>query len=128
MTMTCADYTDEEIARVVHEANRAIQDIDGDESPSPPWACEDPAVRALTIQGVRLARAGHTPEELHDAWCDGKRAQGWTYGDTKDRTLKTHPCLVPYRLLPRRQQAKDRVLRAITLALAAQARQMRAVS
>lgn len=121
-------YTDEEVARVVHEANRAIQDIDGDECPSPPWASEDPAVRALTIRGVRLARGGLPPEALHDAWCDGKRAQGWVYGETKDRTLKTHPCMVPYAQLPQRQQAKDRILRAITVALTAQAQRMRAVS
>lgn len=121
-------YTDEEIARVVHEANRALQAVDGDECPSPPWASEDPAVQALTVHGVALARAGASPEELHEAWCDGKRAQGWTYGEVKDRTARTHPCLVPYRELPERQQAKDRLLRAIAAALTAQAQRMRAVS
>lgn len=30
-------YTDEDVARVVHEANRALQEIHGDECPSPPW-------------------------------------------------------------------------------------------
>lgn len=121
-------YTDEEVARVVHEANRALQDIDGDECPSPPWASEDPAVRALTVRGVALARAGLPAEALHDAWCDGKRAQGWVYGPIKDRLARTHPCLLPYCLLPERQQAKDRLLRAIAGALTAQARRIRAVS
>lgn len=111
-------YADEEVARVVHEANRALQDIDGDECPSPPWASEDPAVRALTVRGVALARAGRSPEELHEAWCDGKRADHWVYGEVKSSAAKTHPCLVPYRELPENQQAKDRLLHAIVTALA----------
>lgn len=115
MTMTATG--EEEIARVAHEANRGVQDMDGDECPSPPWASEDPDVRALTVRGVALARAGLSPEQLHEAWCDGKRAQGWTYGPVKDRTAKTHPCLVPYRELPENQQAKDRILHAIVTAL-----------
>jgi RyR domain len=121
-------YTDEEIAPVVHAAMIALQAVDGDECPSPPWASEDPAVQALTVRGVALARSGLPAEALHEAWCDGKRAQGWTYGEVKDRTARTHPCLVPYRQLPERQQAKDRLLRAITIALTAQAHRMRAVS
>jgi len=122
-------YTDEEVARVVHEANRALQAVDGDECPSPPWASEDPAVRALTVRGVGLVwRYGLSPEALHDAWCAGKRAQGWTYGEVKSSAARTHPCLVPYRQLPERQQAKDRLLRAIAVALTAQAHRMRAVS
>jgi hypothetical protein len=116
-------YTDEEVARVVHEANRALQDIDGDESPSPPWASEDPAVRALTVHGVALARSGLPAGALHEAWCAGKRAQGWTYGAVKSSTAKTHPCLIPYAELPGHQQAKDRVLHAIVTALTAPARQ-----
>ena len=114
------------LARVAHEANRALQDDDGDECPSLPWACEDPATRALTARGVALARDGLSPAELHEAWCDGKRAQGWVYGETKDRILKTHPCLVPYDQLPEHQQVKDRVLRAIVTELIAQAHETEA--
>lgn len=120
-------YTDEEIAAVVHAANCEVQAIDGDEAPSLPWACEDPAVKAVTVNGVKLARLGLPPEDLHAAWCAAKRVQGWTFGLTKDPAAKTHPCLVPYRELPERQQAKDRLLCAITRELATWQR-MRAVS
>ena len=116
------------IAPVVHAAVIVLQTLDGDECPALPWSCESPEIQQLTVRGVALARSGLSPEELHDAWCDGKRAQGWVYGETKDRALKTHPCLVAYAELPERQQAKDRLLRAITVALTGQAQRMRGVS
>lgn len=115
-------YTDEEIARVVHEANRALQEVHGDECPSLPWACESPDIREITLRGVRLARSGLTPEELHEEWCDAKRAQGWVHGEVKDAGAKphpTHPCLVPYGELPAHQRHKDMVFLALVKGLSA---------
>jgi hypothetical protein len=37
----------------------------------------------------------------------------------KDAELKTHPCLVPFEELPKFQQQKDRLFRAIVKALTA---------
>ena len=34
-------YSDEQIARIVHEANCALQTIQGDEAPSRPWDSEE---------------------------------------------------------------------------------------
>lgn len=110
--------TDEQVASVVHAANCAIQALDGDECPSPPWESLDPQTRALTVRGVRLARLGMTPERLHEAWCDGKRAQGWVHGESKDPVARTHPCMIPYADLPEHQRAKDRLLSVITRELA----------
>lgn len=111
-------YSDEDIAQVVHEATRALQDLHGDESPAQPWACETAGTRESAVEGVRKARAGRTPAQLHQDWCDWKTARGWTYGPVKDPQRKTHPCLVPYADLPEHQQAKDRVFIAVVTALA----------
>ena len=111
-------YTDEQIARVVHEANRVMQDIDGDEAPSLPWHAETDHIRGSAVAGVRAARGGATPEQLHETWCEDKLAAGWRYGEIKDADAKTHPCLVPYAELPEHQQAKDRLFLAIVGALA----------
>lgn len=108
----------EDIARVVHAANSEWQAITGDELPSPPWDSAPDWQRDAALDGVRAALAGATPEELHETWCEGKRAAGWVYGSVKDPDSKTHPCLVPYGNLPEFQRVKDRLFCAIVGALA----------
>lgn len=109
--MTIAD-----IAHVCHEANRALQ-YQGGDLVSPAWS-EAPAwQRDSAIEGVAKAIGGAGPEELHESWCEFKRADGWVYGPVKDDVLKTHPCLVAYDELPERQKTKDYVFAAIVGAL-----------
>lgn len=105
------------VARICHEANRAVQIVTEDPAPSPHWDEAPHWQRISAIEGVEAARRGITDEELHDAWCDSKRADGWTYGPAKDADAKTHPCLVPYVQLPVEQRAKDALFRAIVQAL-----------
>lgn len=110
--------TEEQIARLVHEANRTLQAGHGDDAPSLPWDCETEHVRATCLDGVRRALAGETPEQHHEGWCEWKRRHGWVYGPVKDAEKRTHPCLVPYGELPRYQQVKDIVLLAVVRAMA----------
>lgn len=106
-----------DIARVCHAANRALQQIDGDPSPSPPWEDAPDWQQLSTLDGVAQALAGATPEQLHERWCEVKRGAGWTYGPIKDADTRTHPCLLPYAELPADQRAKDTVFHAIVAAL-----------
>jgi hypothetical protein len=112
-------YTQEQIARVCHESNRALQAVQGDPAPSPAWDEAPEWQRASAIEGVAKAIAGATPEQLHESWVESKRADGWTYGEVKDADTKTHPCLVPYDELPEGQRVKDLVFARIVAALAA---------
>src|SRR4051812_12017175 len=89
-------YSDEDIARVVHEANCVLQTLQNDPVPSQPWDSLDAETRQNVLLGVRNARNGYTPEQHHQAWVDDKLAHGWRYGHEKDETNKTHPCLVPF--------------------------------
>ncbi|ORJ92621.1 hypothetical protein A6F55_23780 [Prescottella equi] len=106
-----------DIARVCHEANRAIQIILSDPAVSPGWDDAPEWQRESAIEGVEKALAGATSEQLHESWRRHKLADGWTYGETKDAVAKTHPCLVAYGQLPEMQRRKDAVFGAIVAAL-----------
>lgn len=107
----------EDIARVAHEANRAMQIINGEADISPGWDDAPDWQRESAVDGVKKALAGATPEELHQSWCDFKTAEGWVYGPVKDPEAKTHPCLVPYGDLPAGQRAKDALFQSVVFSL-----------
>lgn len=108
------------IARVCHEANRALQIEQDDESipVSPHWDHLDEETQESVIEGVEGVLLGKTPEESHEQWCLFKLKHGWTYGPTKDLEAKTHPCLVPYSELPSTQRLKDDLFASIVIILA----------
>jgi hypothetical protein len=106
-----------DIARVCHEANRALQIAQGDPAPSPGWDEAPTWQRESAIEGVHAAIGGASPWELHHAWCAAKMRDGWRYGPVKDAEAKTHPCMVEYSLLPHEQRLKDDLFAAIVKAL-----------
>lgn len=110
-------YSDEDVAQVIHAANTVVQTLAGDIQPSMPWHSETDELRESVIEGVRRARNGETPEQLHQSWVTFKAAHGWVYGPVKDAGARTHPCMRPYWDLPAEQRVKDRVFHAIVAAL-----------
>jgi hypothetical protein len=107
----------ERIAQVAHEANRAWCAATGDNS-QPAWANAPEWQRAAARQQADLHLMGDFgPEASHVAWMQQKLDEGWTWGPVKDAELKTHPCMVPFADLPKEQQAKDVLFRAVVLAL-----------
>jgi RyR domain len=110
-------YTDEQIARVVHETIRGMQYVQGDPAPSPPWDSMPADQRQAALSGIEAARRGLSPAQLHESWAARLRAQGWSYGERKDPQARTHPCLCAYEQLPQHQRDKDVVYSAVVLAL-----------
>lgn len=111
--------TVEQIARIVHEANRAYCEATGDYSQraydaSPGWQKE--SARA-GVEGV-LSGKITMPEQAHDSWLAQKEKDGWTFGSVKDADKKEHPCMVPYDSLPAAQRVKDALFFGIVNALA----------
>ena len=47
-------------------------------------------------------------ENVHEVWAAGRIAEGWTYGEKRDDTLKRTPCLVPYAELDESEKEYDR--------------------
>lgn len=106
------------IARVCHEANKAWCEANGDNSQKP-WSEAEQWQRDSALKGVKFALANPAAPDSaqHDAWMADKIADGWRYGEVKDGTAKTHPCIVPFEKLPHHQQAKDKLFKAIVHSL-----------
>lgn len=106
-----------DIAKIVHEANRALCETQGDYS-QPKWEDAPDWQRESALAGVEHATdldAG--PEDSHNSWLMAKKADGWVYGSVKDPDKKQHPCMVPYKDLPSEQQIKDSLFLAISRTL-----------
>jgi hypothetical protein len=111
--MTCPSEVSD-IARIAHGVNKAYCAFLGDHS-QPDWDKAPPWQRESAEQGVRfvLDNLNAGPSAQHDNWMAQKLADGWVYGPVKDPEAKTHPCLVPFEQLPKEQQAKDFLFRAV---------------
>jgi len=108
----------ERIARVAHEANRALCLAFGDDS-QVAWEDAPEWQKASAVNGIAFIESNPDapPSASHEAWLAEKEANGWTYGEVKDTLAKTHPCFVPYDELPPEQKAKDYVFAAVVRAL-----------
>lgn len=47
-------------------------------------------------------------KNVHDVWAQNRLDEGWVYGEQRNDTLKTHPCLIPYEELPEVEKEYDR--------------------
>lgn len=107
----------EHIARIAHEINRAYSEALGDNSHLP-WEDAPEWQRESARMGVDLHYTNNLgPEASHIAWMQHKLEEGWKWGPTKNPDTKEHPCLLPFSYLPKEQQAKDFIFRAVVHAL-----------
>jgi RyR domain len=51
----------------------------------------------------------------HDVWAFQRLADGWTFGNERCDSRRTHPCLVEYDELPESEKAYDRNLALSTI-------------
>lgn len=97
------------IAQIAHETNRAYSAaVCGDDSHAP-WFAAPEWQRASSIAGVHflIENPEATPRDTHESWLKQKQADGWVFGEVKNPTAKTHPCMLPYDELPADQRGKD---------------------
>lgn len=115
----------EDIARVCHEANKGLCETQGDSSQLP-WDYSPQWQKDSIIIGVvfNLAHSDAPVSASHDNWLMEKQAHGWKYGPVKCEKAKTHPCCVPFDELPREQQVKGHLFKAIVATLAPMCKQV----
>lgn len=107
-----------QIAQIVHEANRVLCKQHGDNS-QVPWEDAPGWQKDSAVTGImyRKLKPGAPISSQHDAWMSDKIDSGWTYGEVKDPEARTHPCILPFDMLPPEQQAKDALFCGIVDAL-----------
>ncbi len=110
--------TNDDIARVAHEVNKAYCEFNGDYSQlswedAPEWQ------RNSCADGVKFHREnpGSPPSASHDNWMREKEREGWKWGPEKNADKREHPCMVPFEELPEEQQVKDVLFSAVVRAL-----------
>lgn len=98
----------EQIAKTCHEVNRAYCESIGDFSQKT-WENAPEWQKKSAKNGVEfhIANPDSKPCDSHNNWMSEKISDGWVYGETKNETKKTHPCIVEYNKLPVFQQTKD---------------------
>lgn len=98
----------EQIAETCHEVNKAYCESIGDNS-QPSWSGAPDWQKESARNGVKfhISNPDAAPEDSHKNWMKSKEDEGWTFGYVKDASKKEHPCLVPYKQLPKEQQTKD---------------------
>jgi len=106
------------IAKICHEANRALCEEQGDMSQpiwenAPKWQIQS----AINQVKACLDNPNEGPEHTHNSWLKEKKESGWKYGPVKDPDKKEHPCFVSYNKLPENQKAKDYLFNAIVNSL-----------
>src|SRR6516165_4297801 len=103
-------------ARFVYEAAR-LQAIAVAAPVVPePWDEREEAFRAQFLDVIEMMCGSDrksSPAELHDDWVLAYERMGWRYGPTRDPVERTHPDMVPYEDLERREQDKDAVFVAL---------------
>lgn len=81
-----------------------------------PWHQRDEKFRTQFLNIIERQmgdmRSG-SPEELHGGWVQAYIDMGWSYGPERDVDTKTHPDMVPFAALERREQDKDAVFIAL---------------
>jgi len=108
-----------DVAEICHNANRAYCESLGDMS-QPYWEDAPDWQKDSALLGVLLHTDNPDADASasHDSWFAQKLKDGWEFGEEKDADLKTHPCMVPFNVLPVEQQIKDHIFRSIVHALA----------
>ncbi|BBC99104.1 hypothetical protein YGS_C1P0360 [Sphingobium sp. YG1] len=101
-------------AQVAHAVNRDYCLFLGDASQLP-WDEAPEWQRTSAVNGVEfhVANPDADASASHESWMAEKVKAGWVYGETKDPERKTHPCIVAFADLPKEQQLKDVLFRAV---------------
>jgi len=97
-------------AKFVYEAARIENEAANRPINPEPWEHRDEKFRKNMIRAVAKQcgkNASKSVIELHDRWVRAYEKMGWQYGKVRSVELKTHPDMVAYHKLGKKEQEKD---------------------
>ncbi len=62
----------------------------------------------ITLPESLLELTEKIASNVHDVWARQRLSEGWRYGETRNDSKKTTPCLVAYDALPETEKEYDR--------------------
>jgi len=102
------------IAAVAYSAMSVLNELYGNEVLAQEFELLPEPQKEALLAGVKLFSDPEiSPDARHGAWMEQMIGDGWSRGAKKDDAAKTHPRLVPFGQLPKKEQAKERILHAI---------------
>jgi hypothetical protein len=109
-----------DLSKIAYEAVRAYdQSVMNDYSQKPYDGLSDATKQAFEQRVTYLLEHRRAPVScLHDKWMVDLLQAGWTYGQVTDKEKKTHAKLLPFSLLPEKEQLRDLLFARIVEALA----------
>lgn len=103
------------LAMTVHSSLKTYCSMLGFPYAIPRWENLSPEDMAFSMDIIALvlewiAVAEMTPGDVHMLWLNKRRSQGYKLGNKRDRANKVHPNMMPYELLPKREQMKAKIV------------------
>ena len=106
------------VAELCHEGNRKLCASNENDAVQPQWERAEDWQIESTFDSIKfILKNPNGDDVLHNHWMKQKLQDGWIYGPERNDEKKIHPCLVQFNKLPREQQAKDGLFRAVVLGL-----------
>ena len=62
----------------------------------------------VEVPNELLSLAETLAKNTHENWALARMNEGWQYGRSRDDLRKIHPCIVPYKKLPKSEKEYDR--------------------
>jgi hypothetical protein len=97
-------------AKFVYEAARLENEAANRPINPEIWEKRDEDFRKNMIRAVAKQcsqNASNSVVKLHEEWVKAYKKMGWKYGKVRDTKLKTHPDMVSYKKLGKKEQEKD---------------------
>jgi hypothetical protein len=101
------------LAVAVHNSLKTYCSMMGFPYAIPRWENISQADRqfGITIVEMVLDRLSElSPADVHHIWAKERVAMGYKRGFRRDRATKVHPNLVPWELLPEKEQMKSKIV------------------
>lgn len=108
------------IASVAHLALAALSEFAGEQDVVHEFDKLPDAQKEGLVAGVDMLIADPNAgsDARHNAWMEKMLADGWKFSKKRDDVAKTHPRLVPFDSLPKKEVAKETLLHAIVRTMA----------